>query len=46
MRRGLAHFREKMVLDRAVGTTWYLPGGNGIYKEICGKKSIIYITTG
>ena len=22
---GLAHFREKLVLDRAVGTTWCLP---------------------
>ena len=23
---GLAHFREKLVLDRAEGTTWDLPG--------------------
>jgi len=23
---GLAHFWEILVLDRAVGTTWYLPG--------------------
>jgi hypothetical protein len=43
---GLARFRGKTGFRQGSGNSLVFTGKSGIYREICGNNSIIYITTG